>query len=72
MNELVYILEAAKEHDKQYHNWFQYYLDTNDDDAREIAMWQNNKALGLLEAYEILTGIKVPSCEIEDELAAIA
>lgn len=72
MNELVYILEAAKKHDDNFHNLYKHYLDTNDEDSHEIAMWEHNRALGLLEAYEILADHKIYSYEIEDELAAIA
>ena len=72
MNELVYILEAAKEHKTLADIWWKTFQETND--SSDYAMWRDEFgcAQGLLEAYKIVSGRKVFGFTIDEELAAIA
>lgn len=67
-NELVKILEAAKEHHKCALVWFRQYQDTNDQDYWICTQEEDYAARGLLQAYEIMTGRKVYSHAIDEEL----
>ena len=72
MNELVYILEAAKDHYELANMWWGTFQKTND--SSDYAMWRDEFGCcqGLLEAYEIVSGRKVFGFTINEELAAIA
>lgn len=66
--ELVKILEAAKEYKRRSMIWFNLYEETNDDLDWQMCKELSNKCDTMLEAYAILTGRKVYSYEIENEL----
>lgn len=72
MNELVYILEAAKEHYELANIWWKTFQKTND--KSDYAMWRDEFSYtqGLLEAYKIVSGRKVFGFTIDEELAVIA
>lgn len=72
MNELVYILEAAQEHKEMADNWFELYINSDEQSDWEMVMYEQGKCLGLLKAYEIVSGKKIISSQIGVELAAIA
>lgn len=72
MNELVYILEAAQEHKEMADNWFELYINSDEQSDWEMVMYEQGKCLGLLRAYEIVSGKKIISSQIGVELAAIA
>lgn len=72
MNELVYILEAAKEHKELADKWFDLYSKSNARTDWEMVMCEQGRCDGLLKAYEIISGRKIFGFEIRDELAAIA
>lgn len=72
MNELVYILEAAKEHKELFLMWYELHEESNDSSDKEMYMHEYGIIDGLLKAYEIISGKRIFDFEIEDELAAIA
>lgn len=61
MNELVYILEAAQEHKEMADNWFEQYINSDEQSDWEMVMYEQGKCLGLLRAYEIVSGKKIIS-----------
>lgn len=67
--ELVKILEAAKEYERRSMVWFEMYTESNDEYDWQTCKELSNKSEIMLEAYEILTGKKIRSFEIETELA---
>lgn len=70
--ELVKILEAAKEHYNRSNVWFKMYQENDDNIYWTACTEEEHAACGLLEAYEIMTGRKIHTFEIEKELMAIA
>lgn len=72
MNELVYILEAAKERNNWKMYWWKRYQNTKDDSDYQMFRQEHGRVEGLLKAYEIVSGKKISGFEIKDELAAIA
>lgn len=68
-NELVKILEAAKEYKRRSMFWFGMYEKSNDNSDWEKCKELDMKCDAMLEAYEILTGKKVYSIDIDKELA---
>ena len=70
--ELVKILEAANEHYNRSNVWFKMYQEDGNDIYWNACMKEEHAARGLLEAYEIMTGRKIYTSEIEVELMAVA
>lgn len=68
-NELVKILEAAKEYRRKSMIWFDLYEKSNNEVDWQTCSELNMKCDGMLEAYEILTGKKVYGIDIDKELA---
>lgn len=64
-NELVKILEAAKEYKRRSMRWFGLYEESNCESDWQMCKELEMKCYGLLEAYEILTGKKVYSIGID-------
>ena len=67
--ELVKILEAAQKHYENSNRWFKLYQQENDEIYWNACAEEEHTARGLLEAYGILTGNKIYTNEIENELA---
>lgn len=67
--ELVKILEAAKEYKRRSMFWFGMYEASNNNIDWETCKELDGKCDALLEAYEILTGKKVYSIDIDKEFA---
>ena len=65
----VKILETAQCAVDESLLWFSRYQDNKEEYFYQIAVGKNQYALGLLAAYEILTGRKVGLYEIENELS---
>ncbi len=65
----IKILEAAKRYTEDGLDWFCSYQLTKDEGQYEMALSKLSYAEGLLEAYEILTGVKVGTYQIDEELA---
>lgn len=68
-NELIKILEAAKEYKRRSMIWFDLYEESNDELDWQMCKELDMKCDTMLEAYEILTGKKVYSIDIDKELA---
>ena len=68
-NELVKILEAAKEYKRRSMFWFNLYEGSNDENDWQMCKELDMKCDGMLEAYEIMTGKKVYGIDIDKELA---
>ena len=66
--ELVKILEAAKKYKRRSMFWFNLYEESNDELDWQMCKELDMKCDGMLEAYEILTGKKVYSIDIDKEL----
>ncbi len=67
-NELVKILEAAKEHYDRSNMWFKQYQETDEESYWNMCESEEYAARGLLEAYEIMTGKKIQTYEIKKEM----
>lgn len=65
----VKILETAKEYHQRALRWFRLYEESHEELDWQMVSEMNAKADGLLEAYAILTGRKVYSHEISEELS---
>lgn len=72
MNELVYILEAAKEHNSWKMYWWKRYQTTKDESDYQMFRQEHGYVQGLLNAYEIVGGSVVKPYDIENELEKIA
>lgn len=70
--ELVKILEAARKHRSRSNVWFERYQENADESFWTACMEEEHAAKGLLEAYEIMTGRKIHTFEIEEEIMAVA
>lgn len=68
-NELVKILEAAKEYKRRSMFWFDLYGNSNDESDWQMCKELDMKCDAMLEAYEILTGKKIYGIDIDKELA---
>lgn len=69
-NDLVKILEAAKEYERRSMIWFEMYTESNDEYDWKTCKELSDKSETMLEAYEILTGKKIRRFEIEEELTS--
>lgn len=65
----VKILETAKQYRDKGMKWFESYQQNHNEAAYEMSMHNMTMADGLLEAYGILTGRRVISAQIENELS---
>lgn len=74
MNELVYILEAAKEHCILQNMWWRSFKETGDQRDYYLYREEYGCVVGLLKAYEIISGKHIPcwNFAIDEELAKIA
>ena len=72
MNELVYILEAAKEHYVLENMWWESFQESNDNTDYVLFSNERGCVKGLLQAYEIISGRRVFGFTIDEELEAIA
>lgn len=70
--ELVKILEAAQDHYNRANVWFKLYQDEKEEMYWTACEEEEYAARGLLEAYDILTGNKIYTHEIKEELFSIA
>lgn len=64
----VKILESAKRYVKDGLEWFRSYQITKDEGQYEMALSKISYAEGLLEAYEIITGEKIGTYQIDEIL----
>lgn len=71
--QLVKILEKALKAMESSNYWFGYYEESNDQNDWQVCVEYNERAHGLLDAYEILTGKKVNClvCSIREELETL-
>ena len=72
--ELIKILEAAKDHYETSAKWFGYMLEAEDRNNLDYAktcehIWyeEEYKARGLLESFEILTGIEIHTYQLMND-----
>lgn len=70
--ERIEILEAAYANYELSNSWFQIYLETDSKFDLNASVEYENKAKGLLQAYEILTGIHLYVSQIKDEIERIS
>ena len=65
----VKILETAKQYRDKGMKWFESYQQSHNEAAYKMSLHNMTMADGLLEAYGILTGRRVISAQIENELS---